>query len=131
MTDFRNVQDIATSGMSAQGRRLRVIAENIANADTPGFRRKVLSFDAARTDADGKGGGVAVTGLSLDRSELPRVYDPTHPMADADGYYFGSGVKLMLEVADAREAQRSYEANLRVFDQTRQMSGALLDLLKR
>jgi len=126
MTDFRGVQDVASSGMSAQERRLRIIAENIANADTPGFRRKMLTFSPSRED-----GGVTVGRARLDPAELPRIHDPSHPMADADGYYEGSSVKLMLEVADAREAQRSYEANLRVFDQSRQMSGALLDLLKR
>lgn len=126
MTDFRGVQDVASSGMSAQERRLRIIAENIANADTPGFRRKFLTFSPS-----GEDGRVAVGRARLDPAELPKIHDPSHPMADADGYYEGSSVKLMLEVADAREAQRSYEANLRVFDQSRQMSGALLDLLKR
>ena len=124
--DFISKFSVAGTGMDAQARRLRVISENIANADTPGFRRKVLSFaEAART------GGVAVAGLELDQTALPKIHDPAHPMADAEGYYEGSNVSLIVEMADAREAQRSYEANLRMFDQARSMSAALLDLLKR
>jgi flagellar basal-body rod protein FlgC len=112
--------------MEAQSRRLRTIAENIANADTPGFQRKELTFDENHRD-----GGVAVTGVRLDETPLPSVYDPTHPMADEAGYYLGSNVSLVVEVADAREAQRSYEANMRLFDQARQLSSSLLDLIKR
>ncbi len=126
MVDFSEVQKVATSGMQAQSQRLRVIAENIANADTPGFRRKMLAFGVQRET-----GGVAVDAMALDNAELPKVYDPSHPMADAEGYYEGSSVRLMVEVADAREAQRSYEANLRIFDQTRRMSASVLDLIKR
>ena len=126
MADLPNVMSVATSGMEAQSRRLRIISENIANADTPGFRRKMLTFDV-----NSENGGVAVGGVTLDPAELPKIHDPAHPMADAEGYYEGSSVELVMEVADAREAQRSYEANLRIFDQTRRMSSALLDLLKR
>jgi flagellar basal-body rod protein FlgC len=126
MSDFKAVRALAASGMEAQTRRLRVISENVANADTPGFRRKMVDFNLDRQT-----GGVAVGRVRLDRAELPKVYDPSHPMADEDGYYEGSSVELMVEMADAREAQRSYEANLRVFDQSRRMSGAVLDLLKR
>lgn len=124
--DFLSVYSVASSGMEAQSRRLRLIAENIANADTPGFRRKELTFGENELD-----GGVAVTGLRLDDTPLPSVYDPTHPMADEAGYYLGSNVSLIVEVADAREAQRSYEANMRLFDQARQLSSSLLDLIKR
>ena len=69
--------------------------------------------------------------VRLDDSELIRVYDPTHPLAGKDGYFEGSNVNLVVEIADAREANRSYEANLRMFDQARQMASALLDLLRR
>ena len=126
MTDFSEIQKVATTGMQAQSQRLRVIAENIANADTPGFRRKMATFDIDRET-----GGVAVGRMALDGAELPRIYDPSHPMADAEGYYEGSSVRLMVEVADAREAQRSYEANLKMFDQARQMSRSLMELLRR
>ena len=124
--DFLSTFSVAGTGMDAQSRRLRVIAENIANADTPGFRRKQLTFE----EAGGKG-GVDVTGLQLDQAPLPLIHDPSHPLADDQGYYAGSNVSMVIEVADAREAQRSYEANLQLFDQARRMSSALLDLLKR
>jgi flagellar basal-body rod protein FlgC len=124
--DFLSTFSISATGMDAQARRLRMISENIANVDTPGFRRKQLTFAEA-----GQDGGVDVTGLQLDQTPLPSIYDPSHPMANDEGYYEGSNVSLVVEIADAREAQRSYEANLRMFDQARQMSSQLLDLLKR
>jgi flagellar basal-body rod protein FlgC len=126
MKDFAATMAVAGSGLEAQSRRLRVISENIANVDTPGFRRKMLTFGQ-----EVENGGVRIDDLVLDQAELPRVYDPTHPMADAEGYYEASNVELVLEIADAREAQRSYEANLRIFDQTRQMAQGLLALIKR
>lgn len=116
---------VSATGMDAQSARLRHVSENIANADTPGYRRKTIPF---RELADG---GVEPGRVRLDRSELPSVYDPSHPMADESGHYLGSGVDLIVEVADAREAQRSYEANLKIFDQSRQMAQGLLELLRR
>jgi len=69
--------------------------------------------------------------VRLDQGELASIYDPTHPLAGEDGSYRGSNVNLIVEIADAREANRSYEANLRLFDQARQMASSLLDLLRR
>lgn len=106
--------------------RLRHVSENIANADTPGYHRKVMTFDEAMTRALAEPGSVR-----LDRSDLTKIYDPGHPLADETGHYDGSNVDLVIEIADAREAQRSYEANLRMFDQTRQMTQSLPDLLRR
>ena len=126
MTDFSQSFAVSASGLRAQALRLRHVSENIANADTPGFRRKLTSFEPAAPD-----GTVALGPERLDPSELPRVYAPGHPMAGEDGYYDGSNVNIVIEMADAREAQRSYEANLRMFDQTRQMSSELLGLLRR
>ncbi|MDM7255570.1 MAG: flagellar basal body rod protein FlgC [Paracoccus sp. (in: a-proteobacteria)] len=121
---------LAASGMKAQSERLRHVSENIANADTPGYRRKQVSFE--QTVAFGRATGQVKAGrVQLDRSELPEVYDPAHPMADANGFYRGSNVDLIIEIADAREAQRSYDANLKMFEQARQMSSSLLDLLRR
>ena len=121
---------LAASGMRAQSERLRHSAENIANADTPGYRRKLVAFEQAV--AMGRPTGEVAAGpVQLDRSALPRIHDPAHPMADAQGYYDGSNVDLVIELADAREAGRSYEANLRMFEQSREMSGALLDLIRR
>ena len=69
--------------------------------------------------------------MNLDKSELERVFDPAHPLADASGHYDGSNVNLLIELADAREAQRSYEANLKMFEQARAMSSSLMQLLRR
>jgi flagellar basal-body rod protein FlgC len=76
-------------------------------------------------------GAVRTGPMQLDQSLLPDIYDPGHPMANDSGHYTGSNVDLIVEIADAREAQRSYEANLRMFDQARQMVGSVLELLKR
>lgn len=130
MTDFSDALSIAASGMQAQTARLRHVSENIANADTPGYRRKTVSFSEAVSGGE-RTGAVEVGPVRLDRTELPEVYDPSHPMADAGGYYRGSNVNLLIEIADAREAARSYEANLRIFDQVRRMSSELMALLRR
>jgi flagellar basal-body rod protein FlgC len=130
MSDLFSSFSIAASGMEAQARRLRHVSENISNADTPGYRRKTIDFRAEIDRATGAS-RVGVGPVQLDRRELPRIYDPGHALADESGFYHGSTVDLMIEVADAREAARSYEANLRVFDQTRQMAQGLLDLLRR
>lgn len=74
---------------------------------------------------------VEVGRVNLDRSELDTIYDPSHPLADETGNYEGSNVDLMIEIADAREAQRSYEANLKMFEQARQMSSSLMELLRK
>lgn len=106
--------------------RLRHVSENVANADTPGYQRKIITFDQAMDT------GLVETGpVKLDRTEGARVFDPGHPMADESGYHDGSNVDLVIEIADAREAQRSYEANLKLFDQARQMTQSLFDLLRR
>lgn len=130
MTDQISPVKIAVSGMRAQAERLRHTAENIANADTPGYRRKLVSFEEA-TRSGGGTAGVKASRTRLDPSDLPKLHDPAHPMADDQGYYLGSNVDLVVEIADSREAARSYEANLRVFEQTRQMNASLLDLLRR
>jgi flagellar basal-body rod protein FlgC len=125
MTDLLRSLAVSASGMEAQARRLRHTTENIANADTPGYRRKTTDFRL------GQDGAVAPGPVRLDPSDLARVHDPGHPLAEADGHYLGSNVDMVVEIADAREAQRSYEANLRMFDQARQMTQGLIELLRR
>ncbi len=126
MADLITSLSFAASGMEAQATRLRHVSENIANADTPGYHRKTISFETAMDS------GLVETGpVRLDRSDLTRIYAPGHPLADESGYYDGSNVDLVVEIADAREAQRSYEANLKLFDQARQMTQSLFDLLRR
>lgn len=125
MNDFNTSLTLSSSGLKAQSGRLRHVSENIANADTPGYRRKIVGFRA------GSDGAIELGRLTLDPGDLRKIYDPSHPLADASGQYDGSNVELMIEIADAREAQRSYEANLKMFDQARQMSASLMDLLRR
>lgn len=125
MTDIARALSLSAQGMEAQGRRLRHLTENVANADTPGYRRKTVEF------RPGPEGTVALGPVRLDPRPLPRVHDPAHPLADGTGHYEGSNVDLIIELADAREAQRSYEANLRLFDQTRAMAQALIETLRR
>lgn len=127
MSDLLSTMASSVSGMSAQAARLRLASENIANADTPGYRRKLVPFEQIVDSA----GSVQTGDVHLDTTNLKRVYEPSHPMAGEDGYYESSNVNLMIEIADAREAQRSYEANLRMFDQARQMTSSLLELLRR
>ena len=130
MSDLLNTMASSVSGMAAQSARLRLTSENIANADTPGYRRKLIPFEQVR-EGSGTSGSVRTGTIHLDSSDLERVHQPSHPMAGEDGYYESSNVNLMIEIADAREAQRSYEANLRMFDQARQMTSSLLELLRR
>lgn len=130
MSELMKIRALATSGMEAQAARLRHVSENIANTDTPGYHRKTASFEDV-VQGGQRTGEVRVGQVKLDRSELVRVFDPGHPLADETGHYDGSNVDLVIEIADAREAQRSYEANLKMFDQARQMSSSLLELLRR
>lgn len=130
MSDLLQSLSVSASGMSAQSTRLRHVSENIANADTPGYRRKLVPFQSV-LDATGVTGQVTTGRVRLDRSDLPTVYDPSHPLADDTGHYESSNVDLLIELSDARQAQRSYEANLSMFDQARSMSSSLLELLRR
>jgi flagellar basal-body rod protein FlgC len=130
MTDFSEAMSVATSGMKAQANRLRHVSENIANTDTPGYQRKTVAFE--ELVRNGQITGAVTTGpMRLDQTELTRIYDPSNPLSDGTGHFDGSNVNLLIEIADAREAQRSYEANLKMFDQVRQMSTALMDLLRK
>lgn len=127
MADFSDALRVTMSGLRAQSTRLRLTAENIANADTPGYHRKTVNFESVV----GTPGLVATGPVALDRTAVERIRDPSNPLADDEGYVDGSNVNLLLEMTDAREASRSYEANLKMFEQTRAMSSSLLDLLRR
>lgn len=130
MSDFANARSVSASGMRAQAQRLRHLSENISNADTPGYRRKLISFETAFGQGD-RVTEVEVGRVRLDKTGLEKIHDPSHPLADETGHYDGSNVDLLIELADAREAQRSYEANLKMFDQSRKMSTSLMQLLRR
>ena len=130
MSDFSRALNVTASSLKAQATRLRHVTENVAHADTPGYRRKMVSFEAVRA-ADSDATLVDVGRVRLDPTELQQVHDPSHPLADEPGHFEASNVNLMLEIADAREAQRSYEANLKMFEQTRNMLSGLMDLLRK
>jgi flagellar basal-body rod protein FlgC len=134
--DFLRSISIAASGLRAQAGRMRVIAENIANADStaqrPGaepYRRKVATF---RAEVD-RALGASVIGLGrtrTDSSEFQSKYEPGHPAADANGYVKYPNVNPLIEMTDMREAQRSYEANLNVIGATRRMLQRTIEILR-
>jgi flagellar basal-body rod protein FlgC len=117
----------AALGMELQSKRMGVTSENISNVDTPGYKRKMLMLEPGQSAA----GDFMATRVQLDQTEGLREFDPEHPMADADGYVTMSNVTLVTELADMREANRSYEANLNSFQQARSMYRSLLDILRR
>ncbi len=136
MNDFLSSMRIAATGLHAQTARMRVLAENLANADsagkTPGedpYRRKIPTFKSVM-DNDIGGEVVKIGKIALDQSEFESRYEPGHPAADASGYVKYPNVNALIETMDMREAQRSYEANLNVVTVTRQMLGQTIDLLK-
>lgn len=120
----------ASSGMNAQAFRLRVVSENLSNVDTHGYQRKLVTFDNEMNKLTGTE-GVRIDDVMLDRSKGETLFDPAHPLADQQGYVALSNVDMMIELADAREAGRSYEANLSTFKQAAQMYSGLIDLLRR
>ena len=126
---------VAASALKAQQSRMRVIAENIANAQstarTPGgepYRRQIPVFQAREVDG---ATGVTLAEVRPDQRDFRKEYDPAHPAADADGYVLRPNVDTLIEAMDMREAQRAYEANLNVIETARSMETRTLDLLKR
>ncbi len=133
--DLVNSLHIASSGMGAQSERLKIIAQNIANADNVGnspddepYRRKVISF---RNHFDRELGAdrVEVYRIGVQKGELPKKYDPNHPAADPDGYITMPNVNPLIEMSDLREAQRSYEANVNVVEVTKRMLQQTIGIL--
>jgi len=117
----------AVMGMELQSKRMGITSENISNADTPGYQRKMLTVTAPPSFGE----QMMTARVQLDQSEGVRNFDPEHPLADGDGYVTMSNVSLVTEIADMREANRSYEANLNSFQQARSMYRSLLDVLRR
>ncbi len=128
--------DIAVSGMKAQAQRLRIISENMANADSistePGgepYRRQLVTFKQY-VDKETGAEMVKVGKVIKDNSEFVKKYDPNHPGADAKGYVSMPNVNPLIEMMDMKEAQRTYEANLSVMQTSRDMNAKILDVLK-
>jgi flagellar basal-body rod protein FlgC len=134
--DFLKSIAIAASGLRAQAGRMRVISENVANADSTApraganpYRRKVPTFRAEMDRAlDAK--VVALGPVRNDPSDFRTRYEPGHPAADANGHVRYPNVNPMVEMTDMREAQRSYEANINVIGATRRMIQRTLEILK-
>jgi flagellar basal-body rod protein FlgC len=134
--DFMKSIAIAASGLRAQAGRMRVIAENIANADStaqrPGvdpYRRKIPTFTSA-LDRTLDARVVEIGRVRSDPSEFQLKYQPGHPAADANGNVKYPNVNSLVEMTDMREAQRSYEANVNVISATRRMLQRTIDILK-
>ncbi len=126
---------VAASALKAQQSRMRIIAENIANAESTAktsggqpYRRQIPVFEARNLDG---ATGVALAEVRPDQGDFKLEYDPSHPAADANGYVLRPNVDTLIEAMDMREAQRAYEANLNVIETARAMETRTLDLLKK
>jgi len=136
MSTFFQSIALAAQGLRAQSGRMRIVAENIANADSAPtrageepYRRKIATFER-RYDAAAQAPGVALGRTRADASAFRPRYEPGHPAADANGFVSMPNVDTLIEQADMREAQRSYEANVNVISATRRMIARTLDILK-
>ncbi|MCG6121963.1 MAG: flagellar basal body rod protein FlgC [Microvirga sp.] len=134
--DLLRTISIAASGLKAQSGRMRVIAENIANADstatTPGadpYRRKMPTF-VNGFDRELGAHTVTLGRIRADQSDFRTRYDPAHPAADAEGVVKLPNVNSLIEQMDMREAQRSYEANLNLVTATRRMISRTIEILR-
>jgi flagellar basal-body rod protein FlgC len=134
--DFMKSMAIAASGLRAQTGRMRVISENIANADStaqrPGgdpYRRKIPTF-RSEIDRALDANVIGMGKVRPDPTDFRTKYEPGHPGADQNGYVKYPNVNSLVEMNDMREAQRSYEANLNVIGATRRMIQRTLDLLR-
>lgn len=134
--DFLKTISVAASGLKAQSGRMRVIAENIANANSTGqapgedpYRRRVVTFRSS-FDRELESQTVALGKISPDRTDFTIKHEPGHPAADAQGHVKYPNVNSLIESVDMREAQRSYEANINVIGATRRMIARTLDLLR-
>jgi flagellar basal-body rod protein FlgC len=127
---------IAGSGLEAQSSRLRVVSENIANADSTGpvggadpYRRRTITFDSVMSRTEGVN-LVRAKDPGLDNGPFRLEYEPGHQAADENGYVKRPNVNVLVEMSDMRETNRSYEANLQIFKQARSMAAMTIDMLK-
>ncbi len=142
---FNNAFDIAAQGMDVAGERLKVHANNIANLNTPNYKRKIpvvvenhaVSFGSLisqmqngvmKTGVSSDPGGVSLAGMAEDVTPGKRAYQPGHPDADADGYVTYSNVNVLTDMSDALLTQRLYEANVAVFNITKTMANKAVDI---
>lgn len=134
--DLNTAVQVSASGLRAQSLRMRVIAENLANQDSVStqaggdpYRRRVATFRAEVDRATGAT-QVAVEHIDTDKTQFNRVYQPGSPAADAKGYVLTPNVNALVETADMKAAQRSYEANLNAIDAAKTLTMRTIDMLK-
>jgi flagellar basal-body rod protein FlgC len=134
--DLMDTMQISGAGMQAQSERLKVVAQNIANADAVGtrdgtqpYRRQTV---ACKDVLDRETGAslVKVDKVDTDNSEFTKRYEPNHPMADGEGYVLYPNVNSIMEMMDMREARRGYEANLNVIEASKAMLNQTISLLR-
>lgn len=139
MVSQAGARQIAVSGLRAQRQRMNIIANNLANAQTTrtedggAFRRQLTLLAGRSIDDPGKAGqgGVYVKDVIKDMSPLEKVYDPSHPDADKDGYVSLPNVNVATEMVDLISAQRAYEADIAVLSSGSRMHQRALDILQR
>ncbi|MBL8537968.1 MAG: flagellar basal body rod protein FlgC [Hyphomonadaceae bacterium] len=136
MTDIQAAISAAASGMRAQTVRMRIAAENVANANSTGdtpteepFRRRIPLLESTTLTSGAQ--GVRVRGAAFDMSNFREEYNPSHPAADETGYVRLPNIDTLVEMMDLREASRAYEANLNMIEAARTMTNRALDLLRR
>lgn len=136
MSDLLKAMTASAAGMRAQGVRMRVVAENIANANSlaqePGmdpYRRKIVTF-GSELDKAMNIDTVVADGLSFDQSDFGSRFEPGNPVADERGYVATPNVNTLIEMMDMRQAQRSYESNLNAMESSRRMAAKTLELLQ-
>lgn len=133
---FLSSLDISGSALTAQRLRMDVISNNVANMDTAGYRRQVVELGERSGDSFSSvfgntvGSGVEITSIDQDQSDLKLEYDPTNPLADANGYVEHSNVDMVTELTDMMSATRSYEASVTALDATKSMAAKALDIGK-
>ncbi len=133
---LKATMSIAASGLGAQASRMQVVSENMANVQSTAkvaggdpYQRKTVTFSQALDQALGLN-LVEISGVGRDQSGFEVLHDPSHPAADEQGYVKLPNVNMIVEMADMREASRSYEANLQVIKRAREMISATIDLLR-
>ncbi|MGC0225782.1 flagellar basal body rod protein FlgC [Pseudooceanicola nitratireducens] len=136
MDPLKSILDISASGMLAQGERLKVVSENVANASSVGaapgedpYRRKTITFEEMVNRETGVS-TVHVASIDRDNTDFSLRYEPSHPAANEQGFIKVSNVSTVMEMANMREAARSYEANMNMFEAARRMRSQIIDLLK-
>ena len=135
VTPRNTAMAVASSALKAQQSRMRILAENIANAESTAnvaggqpYRRQTPVFQARNVDG---ATGVVLAEVRPDQSDFRMDYDPSHPAANAEGYVQRPNVDTLVEAMDMREAQRAYEANLNVIETARNMDSRTLDIIKK